>query len=250
MMPRIIADHPDVLAAITNAQLRAAGVENLRTDMHLLADFRARIDAAATADAAAGEPDAPKPTSAPAASPSAAEALNARLVAVLRSPQARSKTGAALALALRTDMDTDQIAATLRDLPEGVDLRLPSRAIADPDVKAEADRIRQIVTADAAAGHHDHALALALDTDITAAAALAILGAMPQPKRIASIEERAREMAEFGPSDFSMEETHGDRTASGWSKAVAKANARLEAAAPTSATDPQAPGGPRFGADQ
>jgi hypothetical protein len=246
-MPRIIEDHSDIIAARANADLRARGVDDLRFDTPVFRSRRAMAETALTIEAALTTPEA---AAAPAAGPIPAEAMRTRLAAVLRSPQARGKADAALALALRTDMSTDQITTTLRGLPEGADLGLPPRAIADPEAKAEADRIRQIVTADAAAGHHDHALALALDTDITAAAALAILGAMPQPKRIASIEERAREMAEFGPSDFSMEETHGDRTASGWSKAVAKANARLEAAAPTSATEPQAPGGPRFGADQ
>jgi hypothetical protein len=159
----------------------------------------------------------------------AASALRVRLATALRSPQARGKTDAALALALRTDMSTDQIAATLRDLPAECDLGLPPRAITDPDAKAEADRIRQIVTADAAQGHTDHALALAFDTDTPVAAALAILGAMPKPQQIASIEERAAELDEFGPSDLEMESLgRGGRVDAAWSKAVAAANQQFE----------------------
>ena len=236
-MTRFIEDHPDTIAARANADLRARGVDDLRFDTPVFRSRRAVAETALTIEAALTAPEA---TPAPAASPTPPEAIRSRLAAALRSPQARGKTGAALALALRTDMGTDQITTTLRDLPAGVDLGLPPRAITDPDAKAEADRIRQIVTADAAAGHHDHALALALDTDTPVAAALAILGAMPKPKRIASIEERAAQEAEFGPSDYSMEEARGDRTAAAWGKAVAKANARFEAATPATPTMPAA----------
>lgn len=158
-----------------------------------------------------------------------ASALRARLAAVLRSPQARGKTDAALVLALRTDMSADQIIKTLPDLPAGVDLGLPPKAITDRDARAEADRIRQIVTADAAAGHHDHAIALALDSDTPVAAALAILGAMPKPQQIASIEERAAELDEFGPSDLEMESLgRAGRVDAAWSRAVASANQQFE----------------------
>lgn len=235
-MPQFIEDHPDAIAARANAELRAAGVTDLRFETPV---FRSRRAMAETGLAIEAATTAPEATPAPAAGPTPAEAIRARLGAVLRSPQARGKADAALALALRTDMATDQITATLRDLPAEADLGLPPRAITDPDAKAEADRIRQIVTADAAAGHHDHALALALDTSTPVAAALAILLAMPAPKGIASIEERARDMAEFGPSDYSMEEATGDRVSAGWDAAIARANARLEAAtaaAPTTLT--------------
>ena len=236
-MPRILEDHPDTIAARANADLRARGVDDLRFDTPVFRSRRAMAETGLAIEAALTTHEAPP---APAAGPTPAEAIRARLGAALRSPQARGKTNAALALALRTDMAIDQITATLRDLPEGVDLGLPPRAITDPDAKAEADRIRQIVTADAAAGHHDHALALALDTDTPVAAALAILGAMPKPKRIASIEERARDMAEFGPSDYSMEEATGDRASAGWAAAIAKANARFENATPAAPTMPAA----------
>lgn len=236
-MTPFIEGHPDTIAARANAELRAAGVTDLRFETPVFRSRRAMAETGLAIEAALTAPEA---TPAPAAGPTPAEAVRTRLGAVLRSPQARGKADAALALALRTDMTTEQIAATLRDLPAECDLGLPPRAIADPEAKAEADRIRQIVTADAAAGHHDHALALALDTDTPAAAALAILGAMPKPKRIASIEERARDMAEFGPSDYSMEEATGDRASAGWAAAIAKANSRFEAATAAKPTTPNA----------
>lgn len=236
-MPRIIADHPDMVAARANADLRARGVDDLRFDTPVFRSRRAVAETGLAIEAVLTAPEAPP---APAAGPTPAEAISARLGAVLRSPQARGKTGAALALALRTDMDTDQIAATLRDLPAGVDLSLPPKAITDPDAKAKADRICQIVTADAAHGHADHALALALDTDTPVAAALAILGAMPAPVTREAIEQRFAGGDWFGANHTEMEEARGDRTASGWSKAIAKANARFEAATPVTPTTPAA----------
>jgi hypothetical protein len=229
-MTRLIEDHPDAIAARANADLRARGVDDLRFDTPMFRSRRAMAETGLAIEAALTTPEAPP---VPAAGPTPAEALRARLAAVLRSPQARGKTGAALALALRTDMSTDQITTTLRDLPAGVDLGLPPRAITDPDAKAEADRIRQIVTADAAAGHHDHALALALDTDTPVAAALAILGAMPKPMKRASIEDRFAEGDWFGEAPSAMEDLGAGRSvASGWSKAIAKANERFAAATP------------------
>lgn len=236
-MPRILEDHPATIAARANADLRARGVDDLRFDTPVFRSRRAMADTGLAIEAALTAPEAPP---VPAAGPPPAEALRARLAAVLRSSQAGGKTGAALALALRTDMTTDQITTTLRDLPAGVDLGLPPRAINDPEAKAEADRIRQIVTADAAAGHHDHALALALDTDTPVAAALAILAAMPSPVSREAIEQRFAAGDWFGANDTEMEGVRGDRTASGWSKAIAKANARFEAATPVTPTTPAA----------
>lgn len=236
-MPRILEDHPETIAARANAELRAAGVTDLRFDTPVFRSRRAMAETGLAIEAALTTPEAPP---APAAGQTPAEAIRARLAAALRSPQARGKADAALALALRTDMAIDQITATLRDLPAGVDLGLPPRAITDPDAKAEADRIRQIVTADAAAGHHDHALALALDTDTPVAAALAILGAMPAPVSREAIEQRFAGGDWFGANDTEMEEARGDRTAAGWGKAVAKANARFEAATPAAPTMPAA----------
>jgi hypothetical protein len=78
-----------------------------------------------------------------------------------------------------------------------------------------------------------------LDTDTGVSAALAILGAMPKRSAVASIEERAADMAEFGPSDLSMEEMGGRGSSTSiWSNAVQKANAALLAGttAPASTT--------------
>lgn len=176
---------------------------------------------------------------APIEGPTPTEGLRARLGAILRSPQARGKADAALALALGTDMTTEQIAATLRDLPAEVDLGLPPKAITDPDAKIEADRICQIVTADAAAGHHDQAVALALDTDTPVATALTILGAMPEPVSREAAEARFAEGNWFGEHPTEMEAVHGDQTAAGWSSAVAKANARIGAASPEAPASPE-----------
>ncbi len=85
------------------------------------------------------------------------------------------------------------------------------------------------MTADAAAGHHDHAVALALDTDTPVAAALAILGAMPAPVSLEAVEERFSAGDWFGEEPSAMESVHGDQTAAGWSTAVAKANERIGA---------------------
>lgn len=170
-----------------------------------------------------------------------ASALRARLATILRSPQARGKTDAALALALRTDMTPEHIAQTLRDLPAGVDLGLPSKAIADPEAKAEADRIRQIMTSDAAQGHGDHALALAFNTDTPVTAALAILKAMPAKRSIPSLEERAAECSWFGDDADDMASlSKAGRTDAVWSKAVACANAQFASAGvEQEASDPQ-----------
>lgn len=243
-MPQFIPDHPDVIAAAANAELQAEGITDLRFDA--LPAFRSRramaeIDAPQSAPEATPEADA---------GPSPAEAVRARLGAVLRASEAKGKVDASLSLALDTDITTEQLTATLRDLPDGVDLGLPPKAIDDPEAKAEADRIRQIVTADAAAGHHDHAVALALETDTPVAAALAILSAMPAPLSLGAIEARFSDGDWFGEDPTQMEAIHGDQTAAGWSTAVAAANARFETSAPSSQTEPQAPGGPRFGADQ
>lgn len=228
-MTRFIADHPDVIAARANAEIRARGITDLRFDTPVFKSRRATPEAV---------PSTPQTTPAPAAGPSPAEAIRTRLGAVLRSQTARGKTEAAFALALRTDMTTVQITQILRDLPAGADLGLPPRAIADAAAKAEADRITQIVTADAAADHVEQALVLALETDTPVAAALAILKALPPRMRIASIEERLAGEAEFGPCDISMEEATGERSgAAGWMKAVAAANARFETAAPAMPQD-------------
>lgn len=228
-MPQFIADHPDMIAARANAEIRAKGITDLRFDTPVFQSRRAAPEAV---------PSVRQATPTPAAGPTPAEAIRSRLGAVLRSPTARDKTEAALALALRTDMTTAQISGLLRNLPAGVDLGLPPRAIADAAAKAEADRITQIVTADAAADHVEQALVLALETDTPVAAALAIIKALPARMRIASIEERAAGEAEFGPCDLSMEETGGARSgATGWAKAVQEANARFEAAAPATLKD-------------
>lgn len=228
-MPQFIEDHPDLIAARANAEIRAKGITDLRFDTPVFQSRRTAPEAV---------PSAPQATPTPAAGPTPAEAIRSRLGAVLRSPTARDKTEAALALALRTDMNTAQITGLLRNLPAGADLGLPPRAIADAAAKAEADRITQIVTADAAADHVEQALVLALETDTPVAAALAIIKALPARMRIASIEERAAGEAEFGPCDLSMEETGGARSgATGWAKAVQMANARFEAAAPATLKD-------------
>lgn len=228
-MTRFIADHPDVIAARANAEIRAKGITDLRFDTPVFQSLRTAPEAV---------PSARQATPTPAAGPTPAEAIRSRLGAVLRSPTARDKTEAALALALRTDMTTPQITGLLRNLPAGADLDLPPRAIADAAAKAEADRITQIVTADAAADHVEQALVLALETDTPVAAALAILKALPPRMTIASIEERAAGEAEFGPCDFSMEEATGARSgATGWAKAVQMANARFEATAPATLKD-------------
>ena len=228
-MTRYIADHPDMIAARANAEIRALGITDLRFDKPVFKSRRATPEAV---------PSAPQTTPASAAGPTPAEALRTRLGAVLRSPTARGKNATAIALALRTDMTTAQITGLLRDLPAGADLGLPPRAIADASAKAEADRITQIVTADAAADHVEQALVLALETDTPVAAALAIIKALPARMRIASIEERAAGEPEFGPCDLSMEETGGARSgATGWAKAVQAANARFETAAPAMPQD-------------
>lgn len=237
-MPLWNADHPDMIAAFANAELREAGVDDLRFEP-VFRSRRAAVEAGPImeADLAAQEraqtvqeaPDAPRATN-PQETP--AQAMRARLAAVLRAPEAKGKADAALALALHTDMAAPQIMKTLRDLPEGVDLGLPPRAIADPDAKAEADRVRQIVTADAAQGHLDHALALAFDTDTPVKAALAILGAMPKPVKRASIEERFSQGDWFGETPTQMEDVRASGAAATWKKAVAKANAQFESAAP------------------
>ncbi|ARU02658.1 hypothetical protein [Yoonia vestfoldensis] len=228
-MTRYIADHPDMIAARANAEIRAKGITDLRFDTPVFQSRRTASEAV---------PSAPQATPTPAAGPTPAEALRTRLGAVLRNPTARGKTEAAFSLALRTDMTAMQINGLLRDLPAGADLGLPPRAIADAAAKAEADRIRQIVTADAAADHVEQALVLALETDTPVAAALAILKALPPRMRIASIEERLAGEAEFGPCDISMEEATGARSgATGWAKAVQEANSRFEAAAPATLKD-------------
>jgi hypothetical protein len=247
MMPRIITDHPNFLAAITNAQLRAAGVENMRTDMHLLADFRARMDAAATADADAGEPDAPMPTPAPTAGPSAAEAVRARAVGFLRLEAARLRPAAALALALRTDATPEAASRLLAALPAGAVLDLPDRGIEDKDAKSEAARIEAIAADASDAGR----VVELIEAGITTEAAKAILAAMPKAAGSAEFMARVNEGEWFGGEPTTMENlSKGGSVAEGWSKAVAKANSRFETAAPTSAIEPQATGGPRFGADQ
>ena len=221
-----IPDHAQTLAKRATQALRDRGVTNLRFDTWLRHDSPAALAATKAATPPQAAPQAaPEPSG-----PTPAQALRARLDAVLRSPSARGKVGAALALALRTDMQPDHIAKTLRGLPEGVDLGLPPKSIADPAAKAEADRVRQIVTADAAIGRHEQAIALALDTDTPIAAALAILRAMPEAKKIASIEERAALENEFGGDPTDMNERHGDPAATGWAKAVARANERFEPA--------------------
>lgn len=228
-MPQFIEDHPDLIAARANAEIRAKGITDLRFDTPVFQSRRAAPEAV---------PSVRQATPTPTAGPTPAEAIRSRLGAVLRSPTARDKTEAALALALRTDMTTTQVTGLLRNLPAGVDLGLPPRAIADAAAKAEADRITQIVTADAAADHVEQALVLALETDTPVAAALAIIKALPARMRIASIEERAAGEAEFGPCDLSMEETGGARSgATGWAKAVQVANARFETAAPSTLKD-------------
>lgn len=228
-MTRYIADHPDMIAARANAEIRAKGITDLRFDTPVFQSRRTAAEAV---------PSAPQATPTPAAGPTPAEALRTRLGAVLRNPTARGKTEAAFALALRTDMTTAQITGLLRNLPAGADLGLPPRAIADASAKAEADRITQIVTADAAADHVEQALVLALETDTPVAAALAILKALPPRMRIASIEERLAGEAEFGPCDVAMEErTLAGRGATGWAKAVQAANARFPTAAPVMPQD-------------
>mgnify|MGYP001122448248 CR=1 FL=1 len=231
-MPQFIEDHPDTIAARANAELRAEGVTDLRFDaLPSSRSRRAMAETAQTIEAAQTEQDAPSATD---AGPTPAEVLRGRLAAVLRCPQARGKVDAALAIALFTDMATDQIKTTLRDLPDGVALGLQPKAIADPEAKAEADRITAIMTADVAAGNHDHAVALALDTYTEVDAALAVLGAMPKPVNRAAVEARFSEGDWFGQNPTEMEDIHGDQTAAGWSDAVSKANARFETA-PTEA---------------
>jgi hypothetical protein len=237
-MPQFIEDHPEAVAARANAELRAAGVTDLRFDTPV---FRSRRAMAETGLAIEAVLTAPEATPAPAAGPTPAEAIRARAVDFLRLGEARSRPAAALAMALRTDATVDAARRLLAALPVGAALDLPVRSIEDADAKREAGRIEGIVAAAAGGGQPGQAVEM-IEAGITQEAATAILAAMPRQTTSSSFEERVSGGDWFGEAPAAMEDLGAGRSvASGWSKAVAKANARFEAATPATPTMPAAP---------
>lgn len=223
-MPLWDPNHPDMLAAFANADLRAAGIRDLRFDKPVFRSRRAMAETALTIQTALAEPEAPP---APATGPSPAEAMRARAVDFLRLDEARNRPAAALALAMRTDTTADAARRLLAALPVGAVLDLPVRSIEDADAKREAGRIESIVAAAAGAGQPGQAVEM-IEAGITQEAARAIMAAIPAKRSIPSLEERAADCAEFGPSNVEMEKLgRGSRTDAVWTKAVAAANEQL-----------------------
>lgn len=222
-MARPLPDHPDLIAARANADLRARGVDDLRFDAPPVFRSTRTGEAADAAPAPAAKPKAAaKATSAP----SPAMALRARTVEILRLHQATGRAVAAIALATKTTCATDTAARLLADLPQGASLDLPGASL-EPEAAAEATRISAIMTAGAEPGRHHQATAL-VEAGIDASQAVAILAAMRPAQRIASIEERAAQEAEFGGEAFDMADVgSGASVRQGWERAVQQANERI-----------------------
>lgn len=236
-MTRLIEDHPDTIAARANADLRARGVDDLRFDTPMFRSRRAMAETGLAIEAALTTPEAPP---VPAAGPTPAEAIRTRAVDFLRLGEARTRPAAALALAMRTDTTADAARRLLAALPVGAALDLPVRSIEDADAKREAGRIEGIVAAAAGAGQPGQAVEM-IEAGITQEAAKAILAAMPRQTTSPSFEERVSGGDWFGEAPSAIEDLGAGRSvASGWSKAVAKANARFEAVAPATPTMPAA----------
>lgn len=102
-----------------------------------------------------------------------------------------------------------------------------ARANADLRRRGVADRIVAIVTAATHARAHQQAVGL-VDAGLDAAQAVAILAAIPAPISQADFEARVNEGGWFGDGPTTMENLRGDRTAQGWSKAIATANSRFD----------------------
>lgn len=93
--------------------------------------------------------------------------------------------------------------------------------------KAEATtRIKSILTSEEATGREAQAMVLALDTDMSAEDASKVLAASPKATGAASLEQRAREGAEFGGNDAPIEGA-SQKAASIWGAAVKDANASI-----------------------
>ena len=237
-MARPLPDHPDTIAARANADLRARGVDDLRFDAPPVFRSTRAGQAVETPPAPSAKPERPMATPKATSAPSPAMALRARTVEMLRLPQATGRAGAAIALATATTCAPDTAARLLADLPQGASLDLPNASLA-PEAAAEATRINAIMTAGAEPGRHHQAVAL-VEAGIDASAAVEILAAMRPAQRIASIEERAAQEAEFGGDATDMADLgSGASVRTGWERAVKQANERIgatAAAAPTTLT--------------
>lgn len=236
-MPQTIPDHPDLIAARANAELRAAGVEDLRFDVPAFRSRRALAEAALDMAARTAPAPAPssqearKPAPAPIPTPDPATALRARCAAALALPEAWARPRQALALALAAPIEGEALRAVLRGLPTDanagpIDFAAAGGGETDPKAKAEAVRIASIVTLPEAEGREAHAVTFSINTSLSADQARAVLGRLPKAAQAMTIAARAAEEAEMGfGAEVGAEPARGGSAADrAWSKAIASMN--------------------------